>query len=47
MAAVLAEGQTIIENAAVEPEVVDLATFLISMGADVKGRNGYHKNKWC
>lgn len=37
MAAVLAEGQTIIENAAVEPEVVDLATFLISMGADVKG----------
>jgi len=37
MAAVLAEGQTIIENAATEPEVVDLASYLISMGADVKG----------
>jgi len=37
MAAVLAEGQTIIENAASEPEVVDLATYLISMGADIKG----------
>lgn len=37
MAAVLAEGQTIIENAAVEPEIVDLATYLISMGADLKG----------
>ncbi len=37
MAAVLADGQTIIENAAIEPEIVDLATYLISMGADVKG----------
>lgn len=37
MASVLAEGQTIIENAASEPEVVDLAAFLIKMGADVKG----------
>jgi len=37
MAAVLAEGQTIIENAAIEPEIVDLATYLISMGADIKG----------
>lgn len=37
MAAVLADGQTIIENAATEPEVVDLASYLISMGADVKG----------
>jgi UDP-N-acetylglucosamine 1-carboxyvinyltransferase len=37
MASVLAEGQTIIENAAVEPEIVDLATYLISMGADIKG----------
>jgi len=37
MAAVLAEGQTIIENAAIEPEVVDLAIFLTSMGADIKG----------
>ncbi|HHW00861.1 MAG TPA: UDP-N-acetylglucosamine 1-carboxyvinyltransferase [Clostridiaceae bacterium] len=37
MAAVLAEGQTIIENAATEPEIVDLATYLTSMGADVKG----------
>ena len=37
MAAVLAEGHTIIENAAIEPEVVDLATYLTSMGADIKG----------
>mgnify|MGYP003902504071 CR=1 FL=1 len=37
MAACLADGQTIIENAAVEPEIVDLANFLISMGAEVKG----------
>lgn len=37
MAAVLAEGQTIIENAAIEPEIVDLATYLTSMGADIKG----------
>jgi len=37
MAAVLAEGQTIIENAAIEPEIVDLATYLITMGADIKG----------
>lgn len=37
MAAVLAEGQTIIENAATEPEVVDLATYLTAMGADIKG----------
>ncbi|NLY42860.1 MAG: UDP-N-acetylglucosamine 1-carboxyvinyltransferase [Clostridiaceae bacterium] len=37
MAACLAEGQTIIENAAVEPEIVDLANFLINMGADIKG----------
>jgi UDP-N-acetylglucosamine 1-carboxyvinyltransferase len=37
MAAVLAEGETILENAACEPEVVDLANALISMGADIKG----------
>jgi UDP-N-acetylglucosamine 1-carboxyvinyltransferase len=37
MAATLAEGQTIIENAAREPEVVDLANFLIKMGADIHG----------
>ncbi len=37
MAAVLADGQTIIENAAREPEVVDLANFLISMGAKIQG----------
>ena len=37
MAAVLAEGTTIIENAAKEPHIVDLANFLNSMGADVKG----------
>jgi len=37
MAATLAEGQTIIENAAREPEVVDLAECLIKMGADIHG----------
>jgi len=37
MAAVLAEGGTIIENGAREPEVVDLAEFLNSMGARVRG----------
>ena len=37
MAATLAEGTTIIENAAQEPEVVDLAECLISMGAGISG----------
>lgn len=37
LAAVLAEGTTIIENAAKEPHVVDTANFLNSMGANVKG----------
>ncbi len=37
MAATLAKGQTVIENAAREPEVVDLADFLNSLGADVNG----------
>jgi UDP-N-acetylglucosamine 1-carboxyvinyltransferase len=37
MAATLAEGTTIIENAAQEPEVVDLANCLISMGAKIEG----------
>lgn len=37
MAATLAEGETILENAAREPEVVDLARFLISCGAVIEG----------
>lgn len=37
MAATLAEGTTIIENAAREPEVIDLAKCLISMGAQIEG----------
>ena len=37
MAATLADGQTIIENAAREPEVVDLANCLSQMGADIQG----------
>lgn len=37
MAAALAEGTTIIENAAKEPHIVDLANFLNSMGADITG----------
>jgi len=37
MAATLAEGETILENAAQEPEVVDLANFCRAMGAQIKG----------
>jgi len=37
MAAALARGQTIIQNAAVEPEIVDLSNFLTSMGAVIRG----------
>ena len=37
LAAVKARGLTIIENAAKEPHIVDLANFLISMGADIRG----------
>src|SRR5437867_5349647 len=37
MAAVLAEGRTILENAAREPEVVDLAELLTAMGASIEG----------
>lgn len=54
MAAVLAEGQSIIENAAREPEIVDLANCLIAMGADIKGHgtdtiivNGVEKLHGC
>ena len=37
MAATLADGETVIENAAREPEVVDLADFLVAMGARIRG----------
>jgi UDP-N-acetylglucosamine 1-carboxyvinyltransferase len=37
MAATLADGETVIENAAREPEVIDLANFLIAMGAKIQG----------
>lgn len=37
MAAVLAEGTTVLENAAKEPEIVDLANYLIAMGAKITG----------
>ena len=37
MAAVLADGETVLENAAREPEVTDLANFLIGMGARIQG----------
>ncbi|WP_078556176.1 UDP-N-acetylglucosamine 1-carboxyvinyltransferase [Bacillus alkalicellulosilyticus] len=37
LAAVKAKGQTIIENAAKEPEIIDVATLLTSMGAKIKG----------
>ncbi|WP_286237312.1 UDP-N-acetylglucosamine 1-carboxyvinyltransferase [Neptuniibacter halophilus] len=54
MAATLADGQSIIENAAREPEVVDLAECLIAMGADISGHgtdtivvNGVEKLHGC
>lgn len=37
MAAAVADGKTVIENVAEEPEIVDLVTFLNSMGANIKG----------
>ncbi|GAB6196525.1 UDP-N-acetylglucosamine 1-carboxyvinyltransferase [Lysobacter xanthus] len=37
MAAVLAEGRTVLENAAMEPEIVDLAECLVAMGANITG----------
>ncbi len=37
MAAVLAEGRSVLENAAKEPEIVDLANYLIAMGAKISG----------
>jgi UDP-N-acetylglucosamine 1-carboxyvinyltransferase len=40
MAATLAEGETVIENAAQEPEIVDLAEFLNALGAKIKGAGG-------
>ena len=42
MTATLAEGTTVIENAACEPEVQDLANFLISMGAKIEGVGSPH-----
>lgn len=39
-AAVLADGETVIESAAMEPEVVDLAGLLKAMGADIEGAGG-------
>jgi UDP-N-acetylglucosamine 1-carboxyvinyltransferase len=40
MAAVLADGRTVLDNAAREPEVVDLADLLIKMGAKIEGAGG-------
>ena len=40
LAAALAEGQTILENASVEPEVLDFGNFLNAMGADIRGLGG-------
>lgn len=37
MAAALADGETIIENAAMEPEIIDLANFINKMGGSIKG----------
>lgn len=37
MAATLAEGRTVIDNAAQEPEIVDLAKFLNAIGAKIEG----------
>jgi UDP-N-acetylglucosamine 1-carboxyvinyltransferase (EC 2.5.1.7) len=37
MAATMAQGETIIDNAAMEPEIVDLSNFLNKLGADIRG----------
>ncbi|QNK75501.1 UDP-N-acetylglucosamine 1-carboxyvinyltransferase [Variovorax sp. PAMC28562] len=42
MAAALAEGETLLENAAQEPEIVDLAEMLIKMGAKIEGHGTSH-----
>ncbi len=42
MAAVLAEGETLMENCAREPEVCDLSDLLIAMGAKIRGRGNIH-----
>ncbi|MBS0468844.1 MAG: UDP-N-acetylglucosamine 1-carboxyvinyltransferase [Proteobacteria bacterium] len=42
MAATLAEGETVLENAAQEPEVADLADMLIKMGARIEGHGSSH-----
>lgn len=54
LAAAMADGQTILENAAREPHVVDVANFLNTMGADIKGAgtdviriNGVRELKGC
>ena len=48
MAAAMAEGNTIIENAAKEPHVVDVANFLNSMGANIKGAGtDVIQYSWC
>ena len=53
LASVLAEGTTIIDNAAKEPHIVDVANFLNTMGADIRGAgtdvikiNGVKKLTW-
>ena len=45
-AAALADGKTVIENAAREPEVIDLANFLNTLGADIRGA-GTPIPLWC
>lgn len=54
MSAVLAQGQTVLQNCAVEPEVVDLVNFLNALGADIRGAgtdtikiNGVEKLNGC
>ena len=46
MAAVLAEGETIIENAAREPEIADLARCLAAMGAKIEGAGAFNSTVW-
>lgn len=49
MAAVYAKGRTVIENAAREPEIIDIATLLNKMGARKNSWYGYKyiSNRWC
>ena len=44
MASVLAGGETVLKNCAMEPDIIDLGHFLIQMGAEIRARDRNHKH---